>query len=67
MFVHNYKFYDLIIKTVIPVIVLWSLILFFAFYKPYKTFYNKQKHLTNNKVYLILLFPYIWAIKTGVH
>ena len=64
MYVHNYKFYDLIIKTVVPVIVLWSLILFFAFYKPYKTFYNKEKHMMNNKIYLILLFPYIWAIST---
>ena len=64
MFVHNYKLNDLIIKTVVPVIILWSLILFFAFYKPYKAFHNTEKHLMNNKVYLILLFPYIWVIQT---
>ena len=64
MFVHNYKLDDLIIKTVVPVTVLWSLILFFAFYKPYKVFYKKEKHLMSNKIYLILLFPYIWAIQT---
>ena len=64
MFVHNYKLDDLIIKTVVPVIVLWSIILFFAFYKPYEAFYKKEKHLMSNKVYLVLLFPYIWAIQT---
>jgi len=64
MLVHNYKLDDLIIKTVVPVIVLWSLILFFAFYKPYKVFYKKEKHLMSDKIYLILLFPYVWAIST---
>ena len=65
MIIHDYKLYDLIIKTVIPVTILWTLILYFAFYERFSNIFNKkEQHIMTSKVYLILLFPYIWAIQT---
>ena len=62
MIIHDYKLYDLIIKTVIPVTILWTLILYFAFYERFSNIFNKkEQHIMTSKVYLILLFLHFFA------
>ena len=55
---YDYKYNDLIFKTIFPVMLVWTVILFFAFYLPYR-----QKGIYMPMwVCLPLSLPYIWAI-----
>lgn len=55
---YDYKKNDLIFKTIFPVILVWTVILIFAFYLPYK----KKGIYIPVWVCLPLSLPYIWAI-----
>lgn len=56
---YDYKSNDLMFKTIFPVLLVWSFIMFFAFYIPYK----KKGINMPLVVFFILAIPYIWAIQ----
>jgi len=55
---YNYKYIDLIIKTIFPVMIVWTVIMIFGFYLPYK----KRGIKMPIWVFVPLGIPYIWAL-----